>query len=207
MVAKGQFLERPTLIQVGAQALEGVSHRGTKLPLLLVLPPTPAEGGGMDTVVGAELAFAAASAGYPCLRFNFRGVGASQGPRSQGKALLEDALAAVQAGADNVEGGPVLLASINGADALALEVYRQARAQLAGVCLVSPLNTGPADWPDEVWVIVGEHDKALSSSTLGARGHRALRIPGADRTFQCGLPLVGKAVVDCLAEASRARKD
>lgn len=205
MVAKGQFLERPTLIPIGDQVLEGVSHRGTRSPLLLVVPPTPAEGGGMDTVVGAELAFAASSAGYPCLRFNFRGVGASQGPRGQSEALVEDTLAALAVGADNVEGGRVLLVSLNGSDALTLDVYRRAKRHLAGVCLIGPLRTTPDQWPPEAWVVVGEHDKTLSSEVLTSRGHRVERIGGADRTFQHGLPFVGKAVVECLAEAATSR--
>ncbi|HZH75420.1 MAG TPA: alpha/beta hydrolase, partial [Archangium sp.] len=71
MVLKGQFLERSTLIPVGPEVMEGVAHRGDERPPLLVLPPRPEDGGGMDHVIGAELAYAAASAGYPTLRFNY----------------------------------------------------------------------------------------------------------------------------------------
>ena len=84
MVMKGQYLERPTLIPLAnGLVLEGVSHRGEKRPGLLVLPPPPLEGSGMDHVVGAELAYAVSHAGFPTLRFNYRGVGGSQGEPSR----------------------------------------------------------------------------------------------------------------------------
>ena len=125
MVLKGQFLERATVIPVGTVVLDGVSHRGTRTPALVVVPPTPAEGGGMDHVAGAELAYAASAAGFPTLRFNFRGIGASQGERGHGEALLEDALAAVAQAKENVRGGPVVVASIAGGAEVAVALLRQ----------------------------------------------------------------------------------
>ncbi len=204
MVSKGQFLERPTLVPVGSLVMEGVSHRGTLSPLLLVLSPPPNEGGGMDHIVGAELAFAASSAGFPTLRFNYRGVGASQGARSSGQALVEDALAALEVSVDNARGGPVLVASINGSDAVALALRQ--RAEVAGVCLIGPTTSDPAQWPDDVWVVVGEHDNSLLRSAVTSSRARVEIVPEADRTFRRGLPLVGKTAVACLVEAATSRK-
>lgn len=204
MVARGQFLERPTLIPVGELVMEGVSHRGKLSPLLLVLPPPPTEGGGMDHVVGAELAFAASAAGFPTLRFNYRGVGASQGTRGAGEALVEDALAALEVAVDNAGGGSVLVASINGSDAVALELLRQHR--VSTVCLISPTTTDPSKWSDDVWVVVGEHDNSLSRGAVTSSHARVEVVPSADRTFQRGLPRVGKTVVSCLTEAATSRK-
>jgi alpha/beta superfamily hydrolase len=185
--------------------MEGVAHRGERSPLLLVLPPSPSEG-GMDHVVGAELAFAASAAGHPTLRFNFRGVGGSQGPRSAGEALIEDALAALEVAEENAGDGRVLIASVNDSDAVALEVLRRAKDRIIGLCLVSPVRTAVATWPEGVWVVLGEHDNLLSGSALLGSGARVQRIPGADRAFRRGLPLVGKAVVECLAAAATSRK-
>jgi SAM-dependent methyltransferase len=69
MVSRGQYLERPALIPLGAEVLEGLWHRGERTPPLLIVPPPPGTG-SMDHVVCAELAWAAARAGYPVLRFN-----------------------------------------------------------------------------------------------------------------------------------------
>src|SRR5689334_18160191 len=101
MVSKGQFLERATIIPVGDEVMEAVSHRGSERPIVLVLPPPPDEGGGMDHIVGAEVAWAVSQAGHPCLRFNYRGVGASQGKPGRGAALVDEALAALEAAAEN----------------------------------------------------------------------------------------------------------
>ena len=206
MVARGQFLERPTLIPIGPSVMEGVSHRGKLSPLLLVLPPPPGEGGGMDHLVGAELAFAASSAGFPTLRFNYRGVGASQGVRSVGEALVDDAVAALEVAVDNTPSGAVFVASINGSDAVALELARRHPQRVHGVCLVSPSATDPALWPEGVWVVVGEHDNSLSRGRVGSSRARVEVVPEADRTFRRGLPQVGKAVVSCLIEAASSRK-
>ena len=48
----------------------------------------------MDHVVAAELVWAAARAQHPTLRFNFRGVGASQGERGGPGTWAEDVNAA-----------------------------------------------------------------------------------------------------------------
>jgi hypothetical protein len=124
MVLKGQFLERPTLIPLdGGLVLEGVSHRGELRPGLLVLPPPPIEGSGMDHVVGAELAFAVSRHGHPTLRFNYRGVGGSQGqPSKRPEDWLEDARAALQLAMDNTEGQRAVVASIGASDAVAFRL-------------------------------------------------------------------------------------
>ncbi len=169
--------------------MEGLAHRGKRRPLLLVLSPLPDEGGGMDHVVGAELSWAAARAGFPTLRFNWRGVGGSQGKRGSPASLVEDARAALEVARDNAGGGAVFIASIGGSGKVAMSL----RGDAAGVCLVSP--TDIEEWVDDVWVVVAQAD--LSSRLQVATG-RLHVIPSSDRTFQRNLPLVGKAVVECL---------
>ena len=187
MVAKGQYLERPTVIPVAGVVMEALSHRGTLTPSLLILPPTPSEGGSMDHIVGAELSWAAAREGFPTLRFNWRGVGASQGKRGQFKDLLEDAQAALAASTENVGSAP-FLAAIGGAASVALELKNQA----AGVCLIGPdIDV----WPQDVWAIVGQRAKPQK---FDASSPRITVIPEADSSFQRNLPMVGKAVIECL---------
>ena len=207
MVTKGQYLERPTLIALpGGLVLEGVAHRGEHRPGLLILSPIPGEGSGMDHVVAAELAFAVSRAGHPTLRFNYRGVGGSQGQRSTRTAeLLDDALAACELAADNAHGAPPVVASIGSSDALALELAR--RGLVAGVALVSPtlVRAGelePLGVP--LAVVLAEHDPQdrLAWSSLMERQDGALTlVPGADRAWQRNLPLVGKAVAALVLRA------
>jgi hypothetical protein len=184
LVQRGQFLERPALISVGKWVLEGLSHRGDKRPPLLVVPPPPDEGGSMDHVVCAELAWAATQAGHPSLRFNFKGVGASQGRR--GDQLLDDARAALQLCVDNWNATP-FVAAIGGSARIASQL------EGAGLCLISPPEI--EGWGSQVWVVVGEKDLPRGGSVAT---HRMRVIPDADKTFQKNLPMVGHVVSECL---------
>ena len=209
MVMKGQFLERPTLIPLASGlVLEGVSHRGEKRPGLLVLPPPPIEGSGMDHVVGAELAWAVSHAGHPTLRFNYRGVGGSQGEVSKKPAdWLEDAREALQLAEENTGGHPVVLATIGASDAVALQLAKE-RA-LAGLVLINPSLARPADvssltrWPVSVVVAWEDdtQDRGAWAACLERIGGDFSVIPGASRSYQRNLPMVGKAAASLVARA------
>lgn len=204
MVLKGQFLERPALIPSGGVVLEGLAHRGRQSPPLLIVPPPPAEGGSMDHVVAAELAWAAAMAGFPTLRFNFRGAGASQGQPGGPAERLEDAEAARQLLAENAGTPELALACIGGSAALGLELVRRHPA-VRGLALVSPAGLEPESLvPSTVSlvVVVAEHDRRLPRAALAAAvsqaGGRPAVIEQADPSFTRNLPRVGKAVVHLL---------
>ncbi|HVE83377.1 MAG TPA: alpha/beta hydrolase [Myxococcales bacterium] len=203
MVLKGQFLERPALIPVGGEVLEGLSHRGRERPPLLILPPPPEEGGSMDHIVAAELAWAAATAGFPTLRFNFRGVGASQGRHGTPADQAADTRAALQLLADNTGTQEVVVSSIGGSAALGLELALQLPAR--GLVLVSPDRIAPesiAAFPRPLVVAVAELDtrldRAALSEAVNRAGGRLVVVEKTDATFARGLPLVGRAAVHLL---------
>jgi alpha/beta superfamily hydrolase len=80
MVLKGQFLERMTTVaNDDGQLLEGLFHEGRAPIPCVIAAPHPVFGGSMDSPVCAELAWAISRKGLATLRFNYRGVGASQG--------------------------------------------------------------------------------------------------------------------------------
>jgi uncharacterized protein len=203
VVLPGQFLERATLIATSdGFVLEGVSHRGTHPLAVLILPPPPTEGGGMDSVLGAEIAYAAASAGHATLRFNFRGVGASQGLRSNAPTdWLLDARAAFELARDNVNGGDVAVVSLGASDALAQGWWQD--CEILGWCFVNPTLLGADDLQKlerirNVMVVLSESQAATSSALLSELTRRQQQgevIAGTDRTFVRQLPQVGKAVV------------
>jgi alpha/beta superfamily hydrolase len=217
MVAKGQYLERPTLIPLpNGLVLEGVSHRGALRPGLLVLPPPPFEGSGMDHVVGAELAWAVSHLGHPTVRFNYRGVGGSQGEPSRSPAeWLEDATAALQLAMDNTEGQRAVVASIGASDAVALRLSEL--QPLAGLILINPSLAQPSDfegrevlpWP--LAVVIAELDPSQDRGRWSAvlEGHQAdfVVVPGATRTYQRNLPLVGKAAASLVGRAGAGRPE
>lgn len=204
MVLKGQFLERPTLIPVGEVVLEGLAHRGQESPPLLIVPPPPAEGGSMDHVVAAELAWAAATAGFPTLRFNFRGTGASQGQPGGPAEQLQDAEAALQLVTENTGTPEVAVACIGGSAALGLELIVRHPA-IRGLALVSPARLEPEALVAlslPLLVVVAELDQRLPRAALaaavGQAGGRLAVIEKADPAFTRNLPMVGKAAVHLL---------
>ncbi len=132
MVQPGQYLERPALIAADGVTLEGLFHRGTRPPAILLCPPLDAE--GMDAPFLAEVAWAAAREGHASLRFQHRGRGASQGARDPARAV-DDALSALAHLRETC--GPLLgVVGLRDGCATAAEVAR--RAALRRAVLVAP---------------------------------------------------------------------
>jgi alpha/beta superfamily hydrolase len=209
LVLKGQFLERPTLIPVGKRVLEGLSHRGERRPPLLILPPPPEEGGAMDHVIAAELAWAASQAGHPTLRFNFRGVGASQGERGGEAERLADARAAVTVLRENTGADEIAVASIAGAGRTLLELQAAVRAVRAAV-FIGAGALEPKAWSKlrvPALAVVAEQDPDAVrrgwSAALVEAGAEVAWIAQADPAFNRNLPEVGKAVLHWLGQTPR----
>src|SRR6516164_7352173 len=88
----------PEVIMNGPEGrLEGrYQHgEGTNAPIALMLHPHPQHGGTMNNKVIYTLYQAFAERGFSVLRFNFRGVGRSQGRFDRGEGELSDAAAAL----------------------------------------------------------------------------------------------------------------
>ncbi|MCA1906852.1 MAG: alpha/beta hydrolase [Magnetospirillum sp.] len=77
--------------------LEGRYHHSkvTNAPIALLLHPHPQHGGTMNNKVVYALYNAFVKRGYSTLRFNFRGVGRSQGKFDNGQGELSDAASAL----------------------------------------------------------------------------------------------------------------
>ncbi len=77
--------------------LEGrYSHSKVRnAPLALILHPSPEQGGTMNNKITYNMFQAFAARGFSCLRFNFRGVGRSQGIFDRGEGELSDAASAL----------------------------------------------------------------------------------------------------------------
>ena len=77
--------------------LEGRYHpqKAKDAPIAIILHPHPLYGGTMNNKVVYNLHYAFHRIGFTCLRFNFRGVGRSQGEYDQGIGELSDAASAL----------------------------------------------------------------------------------------------------------------
>jgi uncharacterized protein len=210
MVLKGQFLERATVVPLNTgEVLEAVSHRGQRLPHVLIVPPPPSEGSGMDNVLAAELAYGAASGGFPTLRFNFRGIGASQGQRSvDANAWLEDVSAAFDACVDNVNTEQVAVFALGASDLLLSAVSK--RKVLSGAAFVNPsllslpdLRALPERLPLLLLLASSERPQYQSCvDWLTEREHSVDIVNTPDRTFQRGLTEVSKSAQRWLSRLS-----
>ena len=203
-MSRGQYLERPALVPVGHEVLEGLWHRGSKAPPVLVLPPPP-EAGSMDHVVCAELAWATARAGRPVLRFNFRGVGASQGPRGDAESRLEDAAAALRLLRENTARVEVAVAAVGASADTAVRLASE-HPGIVAVVLVSP---GAMALPRRLGVpllcIVGEEEPGRAGLLAAASeaGGRVEAVAGADARFQRHLSEVGRVALRWIEGASK----
>jgi alpha/beta superfamily hydrolase len=85
------------IINGPAGRIEGrYTHSKTaNAPLALVLHPHPEHGGTMNNKISYAMHQAFVARGFSTLRFNFRGVGKSQGVHDKGEGELSDAAAAL----------------------------------------------------------------------------------------------------------------
>ena len=80
----------------GDLTLEGLlANPGGEAPVAVVCHPHPMYGGSMHNNVVEAILAAMWQAGYATLRFNFRGVGGSEGEHDGGPGEVDDALAAM----------------------------------------------------------------------------------------------------------------
>ena len=88
----------PEIIFAGpAGRIEGRYHpaRQKNAPIAIILHPHPQFGGTMNHPIIYQLYYAFVHRGFSALRFNFRGVGRSQGSFDHGQGELSDAASAL----------------------------------------------------------------------------------------------------------------
>jgi alpha/beta superfamily hydrolase len=176
---------------------------GTPRGLALVCHPHPQHGGTMDNKVVQTLARAFTQLGYTALRFNFRGVGASQGAWAQGPGEIDDALAVVAA--FRAAGQRLVLAGFSFgayvASNAALRLALPAGTGAERLVLVAPAASrfDMAAVPPDTLVIHGEADDVVPLAAVfdWARPQSlpVTVIPGAGHFFHGQLPLLKSLVV------------
>ncbi|WP_408596965.1 alpha/beta hydrolase [Limnohabitans sp.] len=166
--------------------------------------PHPLFGGTMDNKVVQTLARAYLTCGWKAVRFNFRGVGQSQGVHDNGTGECQDLLALVRELAPQ---GPLALAGFSfGAFVTTHAVATlQTERELANVVLVGTAASRfdvaavPDALHDKTLVIHGEHDDtvALAAVLDWARPQLlpVVVVPGGGHFFHGQLPLLKRLVV------------
>ena len=184
---------------------------GAARGLAVLCHPHPLHGGTMDNKVVQTLARAFVQLGYRAVRFNFRGIGASQGSWDEGRGEVDDALAV--AAAHRVAGQPLLLAGFSFGGAMASQAA--ARLAAAGAAAERIVLVGPAvksfkvaTVPADTLVIHGEKDDVvLLSDVFDWARPQALPVtvlPGAGHFFHGQLAVLRQIVVAAWASRSGA---
>jgi alpha/beta superfamily hydrolase len=181
---------------------DGVPPRG----VAVIAHPHPLFGGTMDNKVVQTLARAFVACGWTAVRFNFRGVGASEGVHDEGRGEAEDYRAVVTQVAPS---GPLATAGfsfgafvvINALQAL----WAERSKEVAQVVLVgaSVARVVPPALPEgalgSALVVHGEADDTVALSALmdWARPQSlpVTVIPGGGHFFHGQLPLLKNLVV------------
>ena len=180
---------------------DGAAPRGTAV----IAHPHPQFGGTMTNKVVQTVARACVQCGWRALRFNFRGVGASQGAYDEGRGELQDMLAAIEQQAPAE--APLLIAGFSfGAFVAAQAVAAlQGRRPIERVVLVgtaaSRFAVAPiaAELHPATLVIHGEQDDTVPlGAVLDWARPQSLPItvvPGGGHFFHGQLPLLKSLVM------------
>jgi len=170
----------------------------------VICHPHPQHGGTMDNKVVQTLARAAVQLGWRAVRFNFRGVGGSEGIWDEGSGEVDDALAVIAHERDPAR--PLLLAGFSFGAYVASEAAARlpAEAKPQRIVLVGPstekqqMPTVPAD----TLVIHGETDDVVPlAATLAWARPQSLPVivfPGVGHFFHGQITLLKNVVVQQL---------
>ncbi len=142
----------------------GAADAGEVRAVAVVCHPHPQYGGTMDNKVVYTLARAFQQCAAPAVRFNYRGVGASEGTYDEGRGETEDTLAVIEYARGRWPGADLWLGGFSFGGAVA--VRAAGRADPRRVVLVAPavsrLDLSDAAAPACPWLIVqGDTDELV----------------------------------------------
>ena len=191
------------------EAVRDVPEDGPARGVAVIAHPHPLFGGTMDNKVVQTLARAFVQCGWTTVRFNFRGVGATEGVHDDGRGELQDLLAVVQQAAPE---GPLALAGFSFGAFVASHAVEAlwAPRQMDKIVLVGTAASRftvapvPADAHLRTLVLHGEQDDTVPlAAVLDWARPQTLPVtvvPGGGHFFHGQLPLLKNLVVRHLEE-------
>ena len=198
----------PEVIFTGpAGRIEGRYHpaKQKNAPLAIVLHPHPQFGGTMNNKVVYNLHYAFYNLGFTVLRFNFRGVGHSEGRYDAGAGELEDALAVIDWTRRRLACDRLWLAGFSFGAAVALQAATRGARPARLVTIAPPVGRiiiEPVARPDCPWLIVhGGRDELVEAEAVRdwAAGYdpapELAVVPDAEHFFHGRLPELRAAIL------------
>jgi len=168
--------------------LEGIAHLPDAAPqaIAVVAHPLPTMGGTMDNKVVTTLAKTFVELGFVALRFNFRGVGASDGEFDSGNGEVEDTLAVIDYARRTFGELPLVLSGFSFGGYVQARVAQRLHPQPHRLVLIAPAvgrtvpafenSTGMPHVPHGTLVIHGDRDDVVPLADLMAWA-RAQHLP------------------------------
>jgi len=190
-----------------AGAIECAIDRPAAAPrgLAIACHPHPQFGGTLDNKVVQTIARACLELGWACVRFNFRGVGASEGVWDEGRGEVDDALAVAAhwRGREEFAALPYLLGGFSFGGYVAVEVAQRLGADdpPRRIVLIGPSTEKQAvpSVPADTLVIHGESDDVVPlAATLAWAKPQNLPVivfPGVGHFFHGQIALLKKVIV------------
>jgi alpha/beta superfamily hydrolase len=181
---------------------------------IVLCHPHPQMGGTMNAPLLVALQDALVGAGLAVMRFNFRGVGDSEGDFGLGEAEIADALGAIDTVADRMPGARIALAGWSFGAAVALRTFGESET-LACLAIAPPtsrkegITSGapdPASVPKSkpILVVCGANDEQVSPAACRTwaetAGARFLEVKGANHFFWARYDSLSEIVVDFFDE-------
>ena len=205
--------EKQVSFRSGDLTLEGLlANPGDGAPAAVVCHPHPMYGGSMFNNVVDAILIAMRQAGYATLRFNFRGVGSSEGEHDGGPGEVDDAVAAMtfllaQPGVRK-EGAVIAGYSFGAMVAVSAGYERAEIARIVAVAL--PLAMADARIPDgaskPVLLVSGDHDSyspVAGLKTLTSKIGNSARleiVAGTDHFFSGCEAELSRVIAEALRE-------
>lgn len=193
------------------EALLEAPQESDPIGAAVICHPHPLHGGTMQNKVVHTLARAFVARRFLTLRFNFRGVGGSDGEFDDGRGELQDALAVGREAKGRLAGAPFWFAGFSFGAAIAIRAAIESRAD--GLVSVAPAIARVAESsgaePRCPWLVVqGDSDELVPiDDTIewvnGLEPGPELRVfEGAEHFFHGKLVELRKAVEGFVAEHS-----
>ena len=156
---------------------------GSPVPGVVICHPHPLFGGNMDNNVVIAVSFALVEQGFATIRFNFRGVGNSDGEHTKGELEHQEVLGAfdLMKAWPSVDGGKLGLVGYSFGTSVILgssAVQKKAKS----IALVSPNIRALSDTPlkkskTPTMIITGSRDKLVEAEDLQANLDAFARSP------------------------------
>lgn len=186
-------------------------------PIAILLHPHPQHGGTMNNKVVYTLHQTFVKRGFAALRFNFRGVGRSQGSFDRGEGELSDAAAALDwLQATNPNATSCWVAGFSFGAWIGMQLLMR-RPEIISFVAVGPVAIPPYDFaflapcPVSGMMVHGQKDELVPEANVAKLVHKLSNqrditidyrvVPGADHYFTDKLEELTKAVDGFLAKA------